>query len=178
MADNVPPMRGMLLVRGNKSKPREFSSTKLNPATMAIKIASFRLIQMFVSDGILSAFARTQVRPLDGKIRNIHKAQPMEAKLSSRAADIDNTSDDGLILAPSPSAHSAPASDVNRHSQATFILQDLIASPLCAPSHIVAARRFYNCGQRNMEYEMVMADRRERQWEQPLQPLVRFTSRS
>jgi hypothetical protein len=71
MADNVPPMRGMLLVSGNKSKPREFSSTKLNPATMAIKIASFRLIQMFVSDGILSAFSRIQVReypqsPTDG----------------------------------------------------------------------------------------------------------------
>jgi hypothetical protein len=92
MADNVPPMRGMLLVRGNKSKPGEFSSTKLNPATIAINIASFRLIQMFVSDGILSAFARIQVRTLGSKIGNIQKAQPMEIKISSRAIGIDNTS--------------------------------------------------------------------------------------
>ena len=61
MADNVPPMRGMLLVRGNNTNPREFSSTKLNPATMAIKIASFLLIQMFVSDGIFSAVARSVI---------------------------------------------------------------------------------------------------------------------
>jgi hypothetical protein len=36
------------------------------------------------------------------------------------------------------------------------MLQDLIASPLCAQSHIVAAMRFYNRGQRNMKCEMVM----------------------